>query len=84
MKFGSPVQAYLRSGYYLHDVKTFPNPPAKNEGKIVRPQILMIGGEPAWLYAPIGSRITGHKYTQSHVYRILSEEEAMARRKAKR
>lgn len=38
--------------------------------KFERPQILLIGGEPAYLFAPAGSNIGGGDGTVSHVLRI--------------
>ena len=79
--FGDPVHGYFNAGHYLQNVKTLPGSLPANEGKLVRPQILMIDGEPAWLYAPLWEKVTGHKFTQSHSFRILSDKEVLERRK---
>jgi hypothetical protein len=42
----------------------------------------MEDGRPAWAHAPSGSCEAGHKYTECHVLKILSDEEVPAKRKA--
>ena len=83
VKFGNPVLAYYNAGYHLQNAKTLQGTLPINKGRLPRPQILMVDGEPAWLYAPLWQTVTGHKYTQSHCFRILSEKEVLEKRSKK-
>jgi len=78
--FGLPTRAYYTFDHYVsqeqyprtHGVK---GRPIKSYCRIVRPQILMENGRPAWLYAPSGACQTGRVYSDCHVFKILSDEE---------
>jgi hypothetical protein len=80
LKFGPPALGYYHFDKYVsheqyprtHGVK---GRRIKSYSKIVRPQILMEDGRPAWLYAPSGSCQKGREYSDCHVFRILTDEE---------
>ena len=42
---------------------------------MVRPQILMEDGRPAWLYAPSTACYKGRQYSDNLVFKILTDEE---------
>jgi endonuclease/exonuclease/phosphatase family metal-dependent hydrolase len=63
---------------YLPDSMGYPKGLKRHYGgkpKFERPQILMIDGEPAWIYMPSGQAVFGHRGTTSYVLRIRSEAE---------
>jgi len=80
LKFGSPTLGYYHFDKYVsqqhyprtHGVK---GRPLKSYSKIVRPQILIEDGRPAWLYAPSGACEKGRAYSDCHVFRIMTDEE---------
>ncbi len=80
LKFGPPALGYYRFDKYVsqeqyprtHGVK---GRRIKSYAKIVRPQILMENGRPAWLYAPSGACEKGRGYSDCHVFRIMTDEE---------
>jgi hypothetical protein len=60
-----------------HGVK---DKPARGKGKMVRPQILVEDGRPAWLYCPSTNCYEGRKYSDCLVFKILTDEEVIAAR----
>ncbi len=78
--FGLPVMAYDHFDVYVtqqqyprtHGVRS---KRIKSYSKIVRPQILMENGRPAWLYGPSGACQKGRPYSDCHVFKIMSDEE---------
>lgn len=87
LKFGPPKIAYFTLGRHVtkeqyprtHGVKG----KRSKGGKMVRPQILMEDGRPAWLYAPSTECYEGRKYSDCLVFRILTDEQVMERRSKK-
>ena len=87
--FGLPVMAYDHFDKYVtkeqyprtHSVRR--GKPARIKGyiKIVRPQILMENGRPAWLYGPSGVARKGREYTDCHVFKLLTDQAVREQRK---
>jgi len=48
---------------------------------ICNPCIQKVDGRPAWLYAPSGACEKGRKYSDCHVFGILTDEEVMEQRR---
>jgi hypothetical protein len=86
--FGEPVLAYDHFSEYVtqqqfprtHSVRRGKPMPIKGYIKIVRPQVLVEDGRPAWLYGPCGVARKGRDYTDFHVFRLLTDEEVKAKR----
>jgi hypothetical protein len=86
--FGLPVMAYDHFDKYVtreqfprtHSVRRGRPIRIKGYTKIVRPQILMEDGRPAWLYGPTGVARKGREYTDCHVFKLMTDEEVLEKR----
>jgi hypothetical protein len=80
LSFGPPTRAYYTLKRHVsqerhprtHSVK---GKRIKDYSKMVRPQILMDHGGPAWLYAPSTGYYQGRQYSDNLVFKILTDEE---------
>jgi hypothetical protein len=86
VSFGAPSRAYYTLEKYIskeqyphtHQVKGRIG--KGDRWKVVRPQILMEDGRPAWLYGPTAAYYKDRKYTNCLVFRILTDEEVLKKR----
>ena len=89
LRFGSPTLAYTYLTDYLSKdefnitYSAYAEKARVGRGGLARPQILVEEGRPAWLYAPSASCEENHKYSKCHVFRILSDESVIEKRKTK-
>jgi hypothetical protein len=80
LNFGPPTRAYYTLDRHVsqeryprtHSVK---GKRIKDYSKMVRPQILMEDGRPAWLYAPSTGCFKGRQYSDDLVFEILTDDE---------
>jgi len=80
LAFASPTRAYYVLDRHVSQEEYPRTHGAKGKrikrySKIVRPQILMEDGRPAWLYAPSTGCYAGREYTDCLVYKVLTDEE---------
>lgn len=59
--------------FKMSDVAIHYGPTGRSYAKFERPQVLLIDGEPAYLYAPSGNNIYGDDFTVSYVLRFNKE-----------
>ena len=80
LSFRSPTRAYYTLDRHVNQ-EQYPRThsakgkPIKRYSKMVRPQILVEDGRPAWLYAPSTGCYKGRQYTDNLVFKILTDEE---------
>lgn len=64
------------SDYFEHgmaEAKVFYGPKNRTYAKLERPQLLMVDGKPAYLYAPSGANILGGNSTVSYVLKFVEK-----------
>jgi len=80
LSFGPPTRAYCTLDRHVSQERYPRTHSAKGKrikgySKMVRPQILMEDGRPAWLYAPSTACYQGRQHTDNLVFKILTDEE---------
>jgi len=72
LNFSNPKQAFKRLSHYFGGTLPEKSNLTKGEGgsKFERPQILIINGEPSYLYGPSGTNTDGGKGSAGYVLKI--------------